>query len=377
VDAAADVPDGAWDALLGPDDLFLSARWLRVVEGTAGVPVGYLLQDTTQGITGGLATAVAHESVPWLSGRPDTLLERCVREKLPGAAEVRGALPPDLTATLMPALVCGGRHLGRTRVLMRDDMADAAARLHDIVEAAERLGRERGARCAAFLYVDERDSALREVLGERGYVSHLSGYYSWLPVPPSGLAGYLDTLSAHRARRIRAERRHVKAAGVGTSIEPLSSGLIPRMAELETALLNKYGMAWSPEQSASIFGRILDVFGGDAVVSTARLGGALLGFGLLLRHGDQWYAHRAGFDYAARGSLPLYFEVLYYHPIEVAAAVGITTIHYGTGSAEAKRSRGCLAAEQFAYVSLLHRPRPGLGVRVARPTSPLIPEAAR
>jgi uncharacterized protein len=343
-----------WDTLAGPHDFFLSTRWLRVVEATAGVPVRYLIEEDCGTVAGGLATALADRTVPWLSGRPDTLLDRCVREELPGAAELRRTLPADLGATLLPAMICGGRHLGRTRILTREDRADEDAdRIDRLLAAAERLGREEGARCLAFLYVDERDRALRAVLHRRGYASHRSGSYSWLPVPAGGLEAHLGAVSAHRARRIRAERRELRAAGVRCAIEPLTADLIPRLAELETALLTKYGLSWSAAQSVAILEQVLAVFGSEALVSLALLDGAVVGFGLLLRHRDHWYAHRAGFDYAAQGSLPLYFDVLYYQPIESAPVAGISTIHYGTGSVAAKRSRGCSTVDQYAYVRLL------------------------
>jgi predicted N-acyltransferase len=354
LDTAGELRAGDWDALVGPDDLFLSTRWLRVVEATAGVGMGYLVAEAGAGsLVGGLATALADSSVPWLSGRPDGLLERAVREQLPGAVEVRSGLPADLTGALLPGLVCGGRHLGRTRVLMSGNDAEHGADIEALVAAAERLGVEREARSVAFLYVDERDRVLREVLTRRGYRSHVSGWYSWLPVPSGGLDDHLDALSAHRSRRIRAERRRLSAAGVRTAVEPLERSLIPRLAVLETQLLTKYGLRWSADRSAAIFEQILDTFGADAVVSTARVGAELAGFGLLLRHHDQWYAHRAGFDYALQRGLPLYFDVIYYQPIDDAARLGISTIHYGTGSAEAKRSRGCLAVGQYAYLRVL------------------------
>ena len=294
---------------------------------------------------------LAQPTSPWLLGRPDTLLEFCARDQLPGAAECLTALPGDPADTLLPSLVCGGRHIGRTRTLVRGaaDGAEDITEIDELVAAAERLSREHGARSTVFPYVDERDTALREVLARRGYAHYTSGTYSWLPIPDGGFAGYLATLSGHRRPRVRTDRRRVAEARIEVRMEPLTPELIWPLAELETSLLTKYGGQWSPAQSESIFNRILAELGADAVVSTARADGRLCGFALFLRHADRWHGHRGGFDYAAQGSLPVYFEVAFYHPVEQAAEAGVTEIHYGTGSTPTKHSRGCRSVGQDAF----------------------------
>ncbi len=128
LECAGQLPAAQWDALVGPDDVFLASRWLRVAEATAGTAMNYLLSSGSDGglsgglsdlLSGGLVTVLAQPSSPWLLGRPDTLLEYCARDRLPGAAECLSALPGDLAGTLLPSLVCGGRHIGRTRTLIR------------------------------------------------------------------------------------------------------------------------------------------------------------------------------------------------------------------------------------------------------------------
>lgn len=350
-----DTWDATWGDLAGPEDFFLSGRWLAVVEATSGAEIHYLIERIDGVVNGVLATAVATRRSPWLSGRPDTLLERGVRDGWPRSVDLRATLPADLAAALLPATVCGGRHLGRTRPLLRPGSGDEHDRIDRLVGAAEHLARESGTRSVSFLYVDEGDWALREVLAARGYSCHESGRYSWLDVPVGGLTEYLGTLSGHRANRIRTERRQLAAAGVHSAVEPLTARVIPRLADLETQLLRKYDLDWSSGQSAEIFARVLDTMGSDALLSTASIDGELIGFGLVLCHQGHWYAHRAGFDYAARGGLPVYFEVIYYRLIETAAAAGIRTIHYGTGSAETKRARGCHSTRQFSYLRRAER----------------------
>jgi len=374
---SVEIPAASWDALAGPGDFYLTTPWLATLEETSGAAMGYLLAEDpgaggptdalTGGLAGGLATALAEVSAPWLSGRPDTLLARCVRESRPGAEQYQAQLPPDLAGALMPALVCGGRHLGRTRLLSADGPG-ARNTAERLLASAERLAVARGARSVAFLYVDEEDVELRQLLEARGYAGFQSSVYCRMTLPPGGFESYLSRFSSVRRRSVLAERRRLARAGVEVRVEPLTSEAIPRLAELEAELLTKYGMTWTAAQSELILRRALAGLGRDALVSVARSGADVLGFALLLRHRDQWFAHRAGFDYEAQGRLPVYFEALFYALAEEAPAAGVTGVHYGTGSAEAKVSRGCTAADQYAYVLRLDGPPPGADGQ--RPTVP-------
>ena len=266
---------------------------------------------------------------------------------MPDAATVLAGLPsPDV---LMPSLVCGGRHLGRTGIVRGAAATDAD--LADLLDEAERVAVARAARSVAFLYVDERDEPLRGLLERRGYRRHESARYCWLSLPGGGFDGYANMLSGHRRRRVLAERRRIAAAGVEVRIEPYTPSMIGRMADLETMLFAKYGMReWKAERSVEFLHRVHEVYGDRAVVSVARAAGEIRGFGLLLRFGDQWFAHRTGFDYEFQRTLPLYYETLYYRPAEVADDHGVRAIHYGIGSTEAKVLRGCDSVAQYAYL---------------------------
>jgi uncharacterized protein len=342
-----------WDRLAGPEDFFLTSAWMAVIQATGDTPLYYLSAHRADPPLAGLATALADIDAPWSLGRPDTLLGSCQQQGMPGTAEVAAALPGPASQVLMPSLVCGGRHIGRTRLLLAPtaDVGEAAA----LLEHAEELAGQLSARSICLPYVDERDAALREALAERGYLAHVSGEYASLPLPAGGLAGYLRGLSQHRSQRIRAERRRLAAVGVEFGFTPLADCDIDRLAVLETELMVKYGLTgWQPRHSAAALRAVRDVLGDRALVSYARDEGVIVGFGLLLTHQDQWFAHRTGFDYHRRKGLPLYFELLYYRPIELAPSYGITAVHYGVGSAEAKRSRGCTMTTQYSYLKWHH-----------------------
>jgi uncharacterized protein len=362
LDRAALVP-GEWDDLVGPGEGQQSVRWLRMSEAYANVPMRYLMHYRGNELDGALATTLTLPSSPWLYTRTDTVLEFGAGEGLPGAAdclasltggrgiartveEATAALTQEdvtnpATDILMPSLICGGRQFARTKVLTRDDGPPGDAVIGDLIARAEGVASELGARSIAFLYVDEHDAPLRRSLDDRGYTSCVSAYHAKLFLPGGGFDGYKDMLQRKQRQSIAAERRKLDAAGVKVDMEPLTDGLIEPLADLESQLFTKHGGSWTPQQSAAALQAIMREFGPDVFVSTARLDGALCGFTVVLRHRTDWYIHRAGFDYARLGDLPVYFEVTYNSIIEQAAAAGVRALHYGSGAIRAKQLRGC------------------------------------
>ncbi len=354
---APELPTAGWHDLVGVEDFFQTPRWLSVQERAGGTRLEYLVRRCAGRAVAGLVTAWADESVPWLLARPDTLLEYARREGLDGAQRYRDAVSGDLATALLPSLVCGGRHLGRTRVLTRPE-ADRSD-LDALVRRAEQLAGDCGAATVCFPHVDIRDAGLVKLLEDRGYDWHTSAQYCWLPVPAGGFEEYLAGMTQHRRRRVRLERRILVSAGVRVDVEPLTAALTPRLGELDAMLLAKYGNPADASRSASLLAGIGETMGDDALVSVARLDSRIIGFGLVLRssvRGEQhWFGHRAGFDYAQQGQLPLYYEVLYYRVLEEAAAAGAAVLHAGIGSTNAKLARGCLASEQRSFLLRLSR----------------------
>ncbi|PZT71867.1 MULTISPECIES: GNAT family N-acetyltransferase [unclassified Streptomyces] len=349
-DRVAGLTAAGWDPLVGDDDFFLSRRWMSVVESTGKVDTRYLTVPAGDGTPlAGVSLALADRTVPWTLVRPDTVLASSAGEGLPGAAELLAALGGDAADVLLPGVVAGGRHVGGNRVLLAPDAGPAeVARLLD---RTEEWARSRGARSVSFLYTDESDTLLNEALTQRGYLAAEAGRYSRLDIPEGGFEDYLTRFTGHRRRRIRAERRALEAAGVEHVMAPLGDFPLPRLAALEAELFAKYGLGhWKAEQSLEVLERTLAVLGDDAFVSAAVADGEVRGFGLLAQHASCWYALRAGFDYAFQDKLPLYYETLYYRVVEHAARDAVHTVHYGLGSEDAKRSRGCTSTTQRTYV---------------------------
>ncbi|MEE6258680.1 GNAT family N-acetyltransferase [Plantactinospora sonchi] len=360
----AGLPAG-WDALAGPDDLFLTRRWLRVVEEGLTAPLRYLWLDRAGQVVAAVPAVLATVDVPWVLSRPDVILHNSLAAGLPDAAGFLAGLPgaagpPDpadsgwsATGALMPGLVAGGRHLGHTRML--SGPATTAADLDRLLAALEQLATGWRAASVAFPYLDDRDDTLGGVLRGRGYRSFVSGRYSTLTVPADGFPGYLAALPRKRRVSVAAERRRIRSAGVVLTTRPLADVDLAVLARLEVALLRKHGIDWDPDRGAAILAAVAESFGQHAFVVQAYADGGLRGFVLVLAHADQWYCRQAGFDYPyqRRTRLPLYFELLFYHLVAEAAGAGVTTIHYGLGSTEAKRSRGCHVTDQRCWLRTL------------------------
>jgi hypothetical protein len=86
----------------------------------------------------------------------------------------------------------------------------------------------------------------------------------------------------------------------------------------------------------------------------------LRGYAAFIRIGATLYSRDTGYDYAWQGGLPLYFELLYYRAIELAARLGVTEINYSYGSDETKLSRGCELLPRVGYVKAFDQDLSGL-----------------
>jgi uncharacterized protein len=146
----------------------------------------------------------------------------------------------------------------------------------------------------------------------------------------------------------------VQEAGVRVRSLPLRDAPLERLGVLDANLLAKYGNPASPEGSTRSLKLLAEGLGDDALCVLAELADEVVGFGVVVRSRargrEQWFGHRAGFDYDAQGDLPLYYEVLYYRVMELAAEEGVPVLNAGVGSAHAKQARGCLSSPQRSYL---------------------------
>ena len=345
---------GAWDSIQSDVDVALSHAGIRLAEQTAGVEMRYIIAVAEDGTwVGGLPVAVATSEARWVLGRPDALLERAVSNGEPGADEAL-ELAGGAAASLLPTLLVGGRHMGNSTMLVAKDAP--AGTPERLLRAASDLADQFGVRSTSAAFVADSDERFGAVLRDAGYSPFGVNRYSSLALAPGGFGAWLGAFPKKKRWKIRDERRRIAEAGFRSRVVPLRDVDLGRLGRLETELLQKYGHVWKPEHSVETFERIASVLGSDAMVSVVERDFVTAGFVILLRRAGRWSARQVGFDYDMQGNLPLYFETLFYGPVEAATSMGIHRIDFGLGSEEAKVSRGCVAETQRTWVKAADAP---------------------
>ena len=344
-ESVADLDLARWDALFGRGSFFSSSGWLRHAERTAHPAPVYSIVEEDGDYLGGLAGYPLDASSPFAFCRTDTVLADALARA--------GREPPAWLADLMPTLACGGRNPGHTRVGLATHPNGPSVQLSALVDAAEATARRRDLRSVSFLYVDEDDGALRECLTAAGYAELASEEAFTLDVPAGGLPEYHARFDQRRSCAIKREIRALDEARVFYRDGALDPALIDRLVPLELALYDRHGTTADGRTLTDVLASIAMSMPDQARVVIAELAGQICGFVLTLSLADERFVRQAGFDYAAKGRLPVYFGLVYYEQIRRAAAAGIRRLYYGTGSPAAKRSRGCRAVGQFAYVKAL------------------------
>lgn len=343
-----DLDPSRWNSVQRDVDVALSHSGLMLAEQTAGVDMRYIVATSETGAwIGGLPVAKATSESRWMLGRPDALLRRAAESSEPGNEQALAAIGGS-ASRLSPALVLGGRHMGNSTLLLSEDAPADTADL--LLRVAEDVAKSLRVQAMSAVFVSEADDRFRGTLARAGYVAFGANRYSTLTLPDGGYDGWIAQFTKKKRWKVRDERRRVSTAGFTSRVTALSAANLQGLAGLETQLLRKYGHDWRPEYSVTALERLVATFGADAMVSTVERGPETAGFVALLRKGDRWSARQVGFDYELQGDLPLYFETLFYAPVDAASAHGIRRIDFGLGSEEAKVSRGCTAETQQTWV---------------------------
>ncbi|GAA1429167.1 hypothetical protein GCM10009601_43840 [Streptomyces thermospinosisporus] len=345
-----------WDAVVPPDDLFRSPGWLALESEQTNLPPRYYLAGGHGGAEAGLTCyPLDASSEPW----PFMRVDRTVRM----LAAAGGVEPDEHTAravdTLLPTRLFGGRRVPDTALVTAAGVPEHRRRqlITELVAAGEDDARAAGAASSAFLFVAAADTALREVLRERGYAEVPTAHYSTLRLPGPGFENYLRLLPSDRRRKVRYERRRLEVAGVGFEVEPLTPALTGELVPLLLKHGEKYGHAYTPEAMSRTLHLHATHCGDAAEVITARSpDGAVRGFSLVVRRGTRLYIRLTGYDYDWQGKLPLYFALCFYEPVEHAGRIGATTLDYAVASESTKLSRGCTQERRFGYVKAFHSP---------------------
>lgn len=352
-----DFAEDSYNRLVDPNHLYVTSRWLRVDERAGGALPTYLAVDRPgSDLIGALPCFLLDEySIDSPFIRTDAFLATMYESMVPSYSL------GGVTEGLLPSLVCGGRRTSRSEVPLRATLraGEQGDALRFLTDKADGLAASLGAASIAFLHVPASSTNLRGILVDHGYVE-LPGYTAYsVPVEGGGFDGYLSRMSGRRVQSIRRERRRLQAAGVVARVEQCTDELIMEMAPLHRFHALKYGASVNLGDVVKYNQDLSDAFGDDYLIATARTHDARLrGYASFLRSGSTIHVREPGRHEAWEPSLPIYFETVFYTPIEYAVAHNYLRVDYSITADETKVSRGCEAERQYAYIKPLG---PGAG----------------
>lgn len=347
----AEASRAGWDDLTPSWDLFHSADWLSLEsEQTNLAPRFHLAgEDGAQPEAALACFPLDTASEPWPFMRVDRTLRMLADRH--GAPVPAGALDPD---GLLPTSLGGSRRVPDSLLLTEPDSSAERRRdlTRELVTVAEKEARADGFHSSTYLYVNETDP-LREVLRDHGYAEFPTARYSTLHLPEPGFGAYLGSLPSVRRRKVAKERRDLEGLGLGIEVCPLTRELVPELVPLMAEHGAKYGHSYAEETLARSLELHIRHCGDMLYAITARSAdGVLRGFSAFVHRGSRLYLRQTGYDYGWLGKAPLYFELIFYAPIDYAGRVGATAVDYAVESERTKRSRGCTLQQRYGYLKL-------------------------
>jgi uncharacterized protein len=247
-----------------------------------------------------------------------------------------------------------------------DDPAALAAFLRAVAARAAGLG----CRVASCLYVPRERPVLADRLAEAGWsCAPLVGRSRLSLAGCSSFGDWLARLGSARRAQVRRERRVLREAGVRTERRPLAEHF-EDVVRLRSNLVAKYGGYSTPQAERERLERLLAAFGPRLVLFCSVAEGETIAFSLLVEEGPAWYPLWTGQEYGHPKARHLYFEAVFYAPVEAAIESGVETIDLGVGHSLAKRLRGATALPRDGWFLALDQ-------RLERPLATAVDALAR
>lgn len=341
-----EIPGQQWNTLAQGADFPLTTPMLALTQRARPKTARFFLCRDSLVALGALPLYLIEESTTVSSYlRPDLMLRRLAGEHRdlpwPGADE------------LLPAAFLGAHQPAAARLLVNRLLSgpEQQACIAGLLERVEEQACDWGVRSLCCPYVAPAQQNLREAFIARGYLCLPGSWLARLDIRWPDFAGYLDSLPGHQRRIVRWERRKVAAAGFSVETVPLREDLVPRLEALKANVERKYhGEAASPLPADSVLAIAARTRPGEPLVTLARKGAEIVGFGLSYRYLDELYCEQVGFDYEQVAGTHLYFEIAFYQLLDYALACGIRCLHYGPQAYRAKRLRGCLIEPHATFL---------------------------
>ncbi|WP_217250681.1 GNAT family N-acetyltransferase [Streptomyces sp. AC602_WCS936] len=326
VDSASAVPAAEWEHLARPAGLYLSHQWLAGEEDDPTARCAYALVRDRAGTLLAAAPLYLVRDEPNDYYQPATVLPTHLRPRVIAGAR-RGYHNTPLTA---PGL--GAAERDGCLLLLRDAARHFADR-HGTTHWWPYLTAPAAARLAP-LYPGRplrlEDDAL-------------------IPLPGTGVDDYIASLPSRRRAGIRRERRAFAAAGLDVRHQALADCLYDAGALLAGHQRDHGHDRDGVDAMTGLLERQAAAMGDEARVVAAYDGRRMAGFCLYYHYGSTTWIRAVAVD--RRHPAPhLYFNLMYYLPVEDAYVHGTTALHAGMTTIEAKRRRGASVSGLWALV---------------------------
>jgi Peptidogalycan biosysnthesis/recognition len=351
----ADGPPPAWDALDPSPPLFASRRWLSVMGHRMEGEHNYFISGTGQRGEAGFFGSVIDDPRITVSKNPWQLLfEPCDGlRSLPeqaAASQAAAAAAAGDPAGWFPALVLAYPGLECFPI---GPQAGTPAAVEHAIAGVVAAARSAGVRTVAFLYVQPECEVLAATLRKAGLIEFPITQRANLRLPGGSFADYLGTLSRHRRKRVRADRRKLSENGIAVESLPLTEaddGIIETLVALRQQHRGKYGKRPDDESERRLLRAFRAFAGGVTVYRAITDRHQSVGFSLFLDSGEISHCWTCGFDYTDPRSRLTYFELCYYAPIEAAYQGQVREFSFSYGAEMTKMLRGCQLDTVHGYL---------------------------
>jgi predicted N-acyltransferase len=250
-------------------------------------------------------------------------------------------LRPFLNRALFPNLTLTSPFAYVSEILVHPDEQEPAQVIDVLIAALERYSDAIDSHCVAFLWVDGTQDLLLSVLQRRQYRIAFSGAEERLSIRWTSLYEYFQSFSVTKRHHFKKEVARFLETGLQVRSDIPWESVADRALDLAMKLQKKHGHDLEADRLAHRFRSLINRLGTRSVTLTVWQEDELVAFVTSFQHGNILYPKLAGFDYEKTSKGYVYFNVAYYHLIELAIELGVREINYGSGTHEAKLMRGC------------------------------------
>jgi predicted N-acyltransferase len=187
------------------------------------------------------------------------------------------------------------------------------------------------------------DAAMVAACTERGYLRTVARPWADMRVDWGSWDDYLKAAARHSKRaatNIRTELNHARRDNLAITEwreTSLSEPELHRLVVEHEARLNARESPYQP----GLFARLAEALGEDFKVLVGSCEGRTQGVVAFFRMGRRVYLTYPGLVHERDRAGAAYFNLMFYHPIRLAIALGIERIAFGNGVLAAKVRRGC------------------------------------